>query len=398
MRIILDVMSGDHAPEELIKGAAAAAKEFDAEITVVGNREIIRKIAFVNGYDISRLTIEHAKSVIDMEDSPLTVVRQKKDSSMSVGLRMLADGKGDAFVSAGNTGALVTGATLIVRRIKGIQRAGIATVLPFPVPLLLMDSGANLNVTSEHLEQFAFMGSKYMEKIYGIHNPRVGLLNNGSEYNKGNQLQIETHQLLLAQSALNFIGNVEGKELPFNACDVLVTDGFTGNIVLKYTEGMGRFMLHLLKDVFTANMMAKLSAVTMRDQLHGLKKRFDASEHGGAPLLGIAKPVIKAHGNSDAYAIQNAVFQAINFVKNKINDEIAEFAAEQESARYRQAELLNAEKEAENEQPQDEEPESKAEEKEPVVVKKQPQIENISEKEGKSFLSRLSGKSKKGKK
>lgn len=400
MRIIVDVMSGDHAPEELIKGAAAAAKEFDADITVVGNREIIRKIAFVNGYDISGITIEHAKSVIDMEDSPLTVVRQKKDSSMSVGLRMLADGKGDAFVSAGNTGALVTGATLIVRRIKGIQRAGIATVLPFPVPLLLMDSGANLNVTSEHLEQFAFMGSKYMEKIYGIHHPRVGLLNNGTEYNKGTQLQIETHQLLLAQSALNFIGNVEGKDLPFNACDVLVTDGFTGNIILKYTEGMGRFMLHMLKDVFTANFMAKLSAVTMRDQLHGLKKRFDASEHGGAPLLGIAKPVIKAHGNSDAYAIQNAIFQAINFVKNKINDEIAEFAAEQESARYRQSELLQAEKEAQEAEQSENASDAGTpdEEPTPMPAKKQPQIENVSEKENKSFLSRFSGKGKKEKK
>lgn len=397
MRIIVDVMSGDHAPEELIKGAALAAKEFDVDITVVGNREIIRKIAFVNGYDISGITIEHAKSVIDMEDAPLTVVRQKKDSSMSVGLRMLADGKGDAFVSAGNTGALVTGATLIVRRIKGIQRAGIATVLPFPVPLLLMDSGANLTVTSEHLEQFAFMGSKYMEKIYGIQHPRVGLLNNGTEYNKGTQLHVETHQLLEAQSALNFIGNVEGKDLPFNACDVLVTDGFTGNIILKYTEGMGRFMLHMLKDVFTANLMAKLSAVTMRDQLHGLKKRFDASEHGGAPLLGIAKPVIKAHGNSDAYALQNAIFQAINFVKNKINDEIAEFAAEQESARYRHSELLQAENETDSD---GKAADAQAAEEEPIPMpqKRQPQIEAYGEKENKGFLSRFTSKGKKDKK
>ena len=338
MRIIVDVMSGDHAPEELIKGAAMAAAEYDVDITVVGNRELIRKIAFVNGYDISRLTIEHAKSVIEMEDSPLDVVRKKRDCSMAVGLRMLAEGKGDAFVSAGNTGALVTGATLIVRRIKGIQRAAIATVLPFPVPVLLMDSGANLQVTSEHLEQFAFMGAKYMEKIYGIKYPRVGLLNNGTEYNKGGTLQVETYALLREQRKLHFIGNVEGKDIPFNVCDVLVTDGFVGNILLKFTEGMGKFMLHTLKDVFTANFVTLLSAAAMKGQLTKLKKQFDASEHGGAPLLGVSKPVIKAHGNSDAYAIQNAIFQAMNFVATGINAEIGAFAADQEAERYRLSE------------------------------------------------------------
>lgn len=338
MRIIIDVMSGDHAPDELLQGAAMAASEFNVDITVVGNRDLIRKIAFVQDLDISHIQIEPARTVINMEDPALSVVRAKRDSSMSVGLHMLADGRGDAFVSAGNTGALVTGATLIVRRIKGIQRAGIATVLPFPTPVLLMDSGANLNVTAEHLEQFAFMGSKYMEKIYGISRPRVGLLNNGTEYTKGNQLQVETYQLMLAQEKLNFIGNVEGKDIPFNVCDVLVCDGFTGNIVLKYSEGMGKFMMHTLKDVFKSNLMTMLSAVTMKDQITQLKKKFDASEHGGAPLLGVAKPVIKAHGNSDAHAIMNAVYQAMNFVSTGINDEIVAFAAGQEAAKEPSAE------------------------------------------------------------
>lgn len=338
MRIIIDVMSGDHAPDELLQGAAMAASEFNVDITVVGNRDLIRKIAFVQDLDISHIQIEPARTVINMEDPALSVVRAKRDSSMSVGLHMLADGRGDAFVSAGNTGALVTGATLIVRRIKGIQRAGIATVLPFPTPVLLMDSGANLNVTAEHLEQFAFMGSKYMEKIYGISRPRVGLLNNGTEYTKGNQLQVETYQLMLAQEKLNFIGNVEGKDIPFNVCDVLVCDGFTGNIVLKYSEGMGKFMMHTLKDVFKSNLMTMLSAVTMKDQLTQLKKKFDASEHGGAPLLGVAKPVIKAHGNSDAHAIMNAVYQAMSFVRTGINDEIVAFAAGQEAAKEPSAE------------------------------------------------------------
>ena len=335
MRIIIDVMSGDHAPDELLQGAAMAASEFNVDITVVGNRDLIRRIAFVQDLDISHIQIEPARSVIDMEDPPLSVVRGKRDSSMAVGLHMLAEGRGDAFVSAGNTGALVTGATLIVRRIKGIQRAGIATVLPFPTPVLLMDSGANLNVSAEHLEQFAFMGSKYMEKIYGIARPRVGLLNCGTEYTKGNELQVETYQLMLAQEKLNFIGNVEGKDIPFNVCDVLVCDGFTGNIVLKYSEGMGKFMMHTLKDVFKSNLMTMLSAVTMKDQIMQLKKKFDASEHGGAPLLGISKPVIKAHGNSDAHALMNAVYQAMNFVSTGINDDIAAFAAGQDAPKER---------------------------------------------------------------
>ena len=359
MRIILDVMSGDHAPEEMIRGASMAAKEFDVDITIVGNRELIRKTAFVNDIDISHLTIEHAKSVIDMEDSPLDVVRGKRDCSMGVGLHLLADGKGDAFVSAGNTGALVTGATLIVRRIKGIQRAGIATVLPFPVPVLLMDCGANLSLTSEQLEQFAFMGSKYVEKIYGIKHPRVGLLNNGTEYNKGTPVHVETYALLREQKRLNFIGNVEGKDVPFNVCDVLVTDGFVGNVLLKFAEGMGKFMMHTLKEVFMSNMVAMLSAATLKGQIRNLKKQFDASEHGGAPLLGISKPVIKAHGNSDANAIMNAIFQAMTFVSTGINEEITRFASDQESLRdhHHEAEDLEQLYEAGEEEHQEEESE-----------------------------------------
>ena len=323
--IIIDAMGGDNAPREILCGVRSAIEDTDARFLLVGRQAEVEPLARDLGLGSERVELVHAPSVVDMADDPLTAYNQKKDSSMSVGLRMLVEGRGDAFVSAGNTGALVTGATLLVRRIKGIQRAGIATVLPFPVPLLLMDSGANLTVTSEHLEQFAYMGSKYMEKIYDIKRPRVGLLNNGSEYNKGNQVQVEAYQLMLSQNELNFIGNVEGKELPFNVCDVLVTDGFTGNIVLKYTEGMGKFMLHLLKDVLTANLMIKLSAATMKDQLHRLKKQFDASEHGGAPLLGLSKPVIKAHGSSDAQAICNAVRQAISFVKTGVIGEITDY-------------------------------------------------------------------------
>ena len=318
-------MSGDNAPLEIIKGAAAAAEEYDADISIVGDENIISDIAVQNEINLSGIEIVDAKSVINMEDKPMCVVREKKDSSMSVGLRMLADGKGDAFVSAGNTGALITGATLIVRRIVGINRAAIATVLPLANPVLLMDSGANLTVTSDNISQFAFMGAKYMEKIYNIDRPRVGQLNNGTEYNKGNELQVESYQVL-SESGLNFVGNVESKEVPFGVCDVLVTDGYTGNIFLKSIEGMGKFMLSLVKDLFYTNIATKVSALTMKDKIRDIKHRFDSSEHGGAPLLGISKPVIKAHGSSDAKAIKNAVRQAIEFVKTGVNNEIALFA------------------------------------------------------------------------
>jgi len=246
---------------------------------------------------------------------------------MSMGLKMLSNGEVDAFVSAGNTGALITGATLIVKRIVGINRAAIASVLPLSNPVLLMDSGANLTVTSDNISQFAFMGAKYMERIYNIDRPRVGQLNNGTEYNKGNMLQVESYQTL-SESGLNFVGNVESKEVPFDVVDVLVTDGYTGNIFLKCIEGMGKFMLNLVKELFYTNIATKVSALTMREKIKDIKKRFDSSEHGGAPLLGISKPVIKAHGSSDAKAIKNAVRQAIDFVKTGINNEIAKFAAD----------------------------------------------------------------------
>lgn len=325
MKILIDVMSGDNAPLEMIKGAEMAAKEFDKSIAIIGDENVIADVAVKNEIDLSNIEIVNAASVITMEDKPMCVVREKRDSSMSKGLKMLADGEVDAFVSAGNTGALITGATLIVRRITGINRAAIASVLPLENPVLLMDSGANLTVTSDNISQFAFMGAKYMEKIYGIERPRVGQLNNGTEYNKGNALQVESYQVL-SESGLNFVGNVESKEVPFGICDVLVTDGYTGNIFLKSVEGMGKFMMGLLKDVLKTNIATMVSALTMKEKLQDIKHRFDTSEHGGAPLLGISKPVIKAHGSSDAKAIKNAVRQAIHFVDTGINDDITIFA------------------------------------------------------------------------
>lgn len=327
MKILVDVMSGDNAPLEIIKGAVAAHQEYDEEILIIGDENVISDIAVQNEINLSGIEIINSHSVITMEDKPMCVVREKRDSSMSMGLKMLANGEVDAFVSAGNTGALITGATLIVKRIVGINRAAIASVLPLSNPVLLMDSGANLTVTSDNISQFAFMGAKYMEKIYDIDRPRVGQLNNGTEYNKGNMLQVESYQTL-SESGLNFVGNVESKAVPFDVVDVLVTDGYTGNIFLKSIEGMGKFMLNLVKELFYTNIATKVSALTMREKIKDIKKKFDSSEHGGAPLLGISKPVIKAHGSSDAKAIKNAVRQAIEFVKTGINQEIAKFAAD----------------------------------------------------------------------
>lgn len=345
MKIIIDVMSGDNAPAELLRGAVMASEEYSASIIVVGNREIIEETAIKEKLSLDKITIVHADSVINMEDNALSVVRDKKDSSMSVGLKLLAQGEADAFVSAGNTGALLAGATLLVRRIKGIQRAAIATVLPFSSPLLLMDCGANLEITPKNAEQFAIMGSIYMEKIYGIKNPRVGQVNNGTEYNKGLPLQVKSYELMSDSKQINFVGNIEAKAIPFSECDVLVTDGFTGNIILKFLEGMGKFMFTEIKTMFFANFVTKISAAVMKSKLKSLKAKFDASEHGGAPMLGISMPVIKAHGSSDARAIKNAVHQAITFVNTGVNRDILKWVTDNEGTKE---ETTEAPKEAQD--------------------------------------------------
>lgn len=325
MRIIVDIMSGDKAPLEILLGAHAAATENSGvAFTFVGNEAIIRAIAAARGLslDLPNIEIKHTDGVVTMEDQPLSVVREKKDSSMGVGLKMLAEGNGDAFVSAGNTGALHAGSTLIVRRIKGIQKSGIATILPYANPTLLMDSGANIEIPPETYVQFAQMGSVYMRDVLGIENPRVGLLNIGAESIKGTKTVAEAYALLQKAEGINFIGNVEGKELPFGVCDVLVCDGFNGNIVLKLSEGLAKFFVGKLTDVFKANPLTKASYLGVKSGLKGMKKDFDASEYGGAPLLGLSKPVIKAHGSSDALAIKNAVRQAINCVENNMTYKI----------------------------------------------------------------------------
>ncbi len=326
MRIIVDIMSGDKAPLEILLGAYEAASENpNVGFTFVGNEAIMRAIASAREFslDLPNIEIVHTDGVITMEDQPLSVVRAKKDSSMGIGLKLLSDGKGDAFVSAGNTGALHAGSTLIVRRIKGIQKSGIATILPYANPTMLMDSGANIEIPPETYVQFAQMGTVYMREILGVENPRVGLLNIGEERIKGTKTVAAAYELLENAEGINFVGNIEGKDVPNGKCDVLVCDGFSGNIVLKLSEGLSKFIISKLTDVFTANPITKASYLGVKGGLKKMKKSFDASEYGGAPLLGLSKTVIKAHGSSDAYAIKNAIRQALSCVDNAVTYKIA---------------------------------------------------------------------------
>ncbi len=327
MRIIVDVMGGDNAPLETVKGVCDAAAEFTASYILVGDKNQIEQVAEDNSLDLSKFEIVHTETVITVEDDPLSVMRAKNDSSMSIGLRMLSEGKGDAFVSTGNTGALFIGATLIVRKIKGINRAALSSVLPMTSPVLLLDCGANISVTDECLEQFAVMGAAYMKRMYGLESPRVGLLNSGEESHKGTQLQLDAYKRLCGRDGINFVGNVEADLIPFDACDVIVADGFTGNVLLKSTEGMGKLIMRTMESVYS-NPLSKLSSLVVKKKLDGVRKSFDASEYGGAPLLGISRPVIKAHGTSDAKAFKNAIRQAVNYCESGLIYDIAAVAAE----------------------------------------------------------------------
>ena len=331
MRIIVDIMSGDKAPLEILLGVDIASKqEFSKgiEYTLVGDENVISALAKENGIDLSAYNIVHTDIVLTMEDDPMTVMKEKKNSSLGLGLQLLSKGEGDAFVSAGNTGALFSGSSLIVKRVPGIQRAGIGTYLPFANPVLLLDSGANINVTPEYLLQFAMIGSEYMKKMYSVASPRVGLLNNGSEETKGTELQLGTYKLLSECDKINFVGNVEGNKISQNACDVLVTDGFTGNILLKNIEGMGKLMMSTLRGLFTSNLGTKMAYLLTKKQLSAVKKNFDSSEHGGAPLLGISKPVIKAHGSSNAKAFKNAIRQAAAYARSGMIEELTAKSSE----------------------------------------------------------------------
>ncbi len=317
MRIAVDVMSGDNKPEELIEGAIKAAKDFCVGVVLIGDADCVDKYEDrANGIEVM-----HSSSVVEMDDGALSAVKGKEDSSVAVGAKALKNGEADALVSAGNTGALLSAASITVRRIKGIRRAAIGTVVPLDKPFIIVDAGAVPDVLPENLYCFAHMGSLYCEKMLGIKNPRVALLSNGTEDTKGNVVTKEAFKLL-SDSKLNFIGNVEARQLPFGCCDVLVCDGFTGNITLKLIEGMGKFLSNTIHDIFERNLFSKMAYLACRKSIKNIKKRLDAGEYGGAPLLGIAKPVVKAHGNSDAKGIYNAVRQAKNYVESGIISEL----------------------------------------------------------------------------
>jgi glycerol-3-phosphate acyltransferase PlsX len=329
MKIIIDAMGGDNAPAEIVRGAAEAVREFGVSVILVGRQEEIR--ACLDREDAAglgdKIGVVHASELVAMEDDPTTVLRTKKDSSMSVALRLLRDGAGDACISAGSTGALLAGATLIVKRIGGIRRAALAPVLPNgDRGVMLIDCGANVDCTPEYLLQFAFMGSFYAKHILGCPDPRVGLLNVGTEETKGGGLQNETFRALKeahANGNLNFIGNIEARDVLFNTVDVVVADGFAGNVMLKTIEGTSIYIMNNLKEIFTANRRSKVAAFTIKKRLEEFRKKVDPSEVGGTALLGISRPVIKAHGSADARALKNAVLQAVHFVQADVPNEIA---------------------------------------------------------------------------
>ncbi len=323
MKIIVDAMGGDNAPQEIVTGAVRAADELQVEIVFVGREGEVRACL---GDRSGEFEVVNAEEVISMEDDPSTATRRKKDSSMAVALRMLSDGKGDAVVSAGSTGALLTGATLIVGRVKGIRRAALAPVLPAGEHgVMLIDCGANVECTPEYLLQFAYMGSYYMGKIMGCESPRVGLLNVGTEDTKGGELQHNTFALLKEASdlgRLNFIGNVEGTTVFAGGVDVVVTDGFTGNVMLKTTEGVIKFMMKSLKGVFYKSTKNKLAAAVLKKDLALMKKTMDVNEVGGTALIGISRPVVKAHGSSNAASFFAAIRQAKIFAESGMIDDI----------------------------------------------------------------------------
>ena len=328
MKIIVDAMGGDHAPLEIVKGALRAKKELGVELLLVGREEAIREILTQENAEMTGIEIVDAREVISMEDDPSTATRRKKDSSMAVALNLLKDERGDAVVSAGSTGALLTGATLTVKRIKGIRRAALAPVLPAGEHgVMLIDCGANVECTSEYLLQFAYMGSFYAKKLMGCENPRVGLLNVGTEDTKGGELQHQTFALLKQaheEGRINFIGNVEGTGVFNGSADVIVTDGFTGNVLLKGTEGVIKYMMKALKGVFYSSTKNKLAALVLKKDLAAMKKSMDVNEVGGTALVGISKPVIKAHGSSNEASFFAAIRQAVAFVQSGIIDEIKE--------------------------------------------------------------------------
>lgn len=323
MKIAVDAFGGDHAPDEVIKGAVRAVEKLGVTVILTGDEATIHERFRALGLSENGIEIVHANGVIEIEDNPLEIRKSKADSSMGTAFRLVTEGKADAFVSAGSTAAIVVGGTMITGRIKGVKRPSLTPIMPsINGYYLLTDGGANAECRPEMLLQFAVMGSIYMNRVMGVPSPRVGLLNIGAEDEKGRDLEREANALL-KKSALNYVGNTEAREVPLGAVDVIVTDGFTGNIYLKTVEGMGKFMKKALKETIFGNGLARIGALFSLKGIKAVTKQMDYREVGGSPLLGAAKPVFKAHGSSDAAAFYNAIRQARDFVDKKVNEEIA---------------------------------------------------------------------------
>jgi len=322
MRIIIDAMGGDNAPKAVIDGAMRAVKDFDIEISLVGDVTAMNAQIVDMGYSNDKISLVSATEIVADNDNPIDVIRNKKDSSMVVAMNMLTANDGDALISAGNTGALVAGSTLIVKRIRGVRRAAIAPLIPTEKGLaMLIDGGANADCTAQFLRQFAIMGSIYMNKVCKIQKPKVGLVNIGVEDEKGNELAIAANKLL-KETDVNYVGNIEARDIPTGAADVIVCDGFTGNVILKLAEGFAMFLMGKIKRVFMSNAFTKIAALIVKKKFVELKKSMDYTEYGGAPILGLTKPVIKAHGSSDSNAFYHAIRQAIEYTNSGIIAEI----------------------------------------------------------------------------
>ena len=322
MKIIVDAMGGDNAPQAIVQGALDAHKAYGVEILLVGRAaEVLRAVEACGEKTLpAGVEIRDASEVVEIADDPATAFKMKKDSSLTVGLNLLKAGAGDAFVSAGSTGALLAGATLLVKRIRGIRRAAMGPVSPTATGrAILCDCGANAECTAEYLLQFAYLGNYYAKRVLGIESPRVGLLNIGAEEEKGDTLRHEAYALLTQASEagrIRFIGNIEANDVMMGGADVVVADGFTGNVMLKGLEGTAKFLLKELKKVFLSSTKTKLAAAMVKGELGGLKKALDPGETGGTPFLGISRPVIKAHGSSDARALCNAVLRAKEYAES----------------------------------------------------------------------------------
>ena len=335
VRVAVDAMGGDNAPGEIVKGAVEAVQaEKDIKVFLVGRQDAVNAELEKYTYDKEKIEVVHAEEVIEMAEPPVNAIRKKKQSSLVIGMNMIKHQEADAIVTAGSTGATLVGGQVLVGRIKGIERPPLAPLVPTEKGVsLLIDCGANVDARASHLVQFAKMGSIYMEHVVGIKNPKVGIVNIGAEEEKGNALVKETFPLLKEEKELNFIGSVEAREIPHGQADVIVTEAFSGNVILKLYEGVGAVLISKVKEGLMSTLRSKIGALLIKPALKTTLKSFDASEYGGAPLLGLNGLVVKTHGSSKAKEVSNTLIQCVTFKKQKINEKIREsIQSEQKSA------------------------------------------------------------------